>query len=118
MKKNQDKETDKLKSLNIDYFKYRTKFTKKFAERTSYEAKDPQLVLAFIPGTIRKISAQEGEAVKEGDLLLILEAMKMKNRILSPVNGTVKKINVKPGDIVAKNSLLVELEEDEIPTEN
>jgi biotin carboxyl carrier protein len=47
--------------------------------------------------------------VKAGELLLILEAMKMKNRILSPRDGVVKKINVKTGNIVAKNLVLIEL---------
>jgi biotin carboxyl carrier protein len=112
MKKNKDQEKDKekLKLLNVDYFKYRTRLTNKFTNRTHYQAADPRMVLAFIPGTIRKISVKEGDKVKEGDLLLTLEAMKMKNRILSPLNGKIKNVSVKQGDIVAKKDLLVELE--------
>lgn len=112
MKKNkdQDKEQDKLQLLNIDYFKYRTRLTKKYESRSSYKALDPKKVLAFIPGTIGKINVKEGDEVKTGDLLLTLEAMKMKNKILSPSNGKIQTLNVKPGDIVAKNDLLVELE--------
>ena len=99
-----------MKLLNIDYFKYRTLLTRKYEARKAYEAKNEKLVLAFIPGTIRKINVNEGDHVKKGDLLLTLEAMKMKNRIMSPVDGKVLKITVKPGDTVAKNHLLVELD--------
>jgi biotin carboxyl carrier protein len=112
MKKNKDQEheKDKLKLLNVDYFKYRTRLTTKYTKRKPYQAADPRMVLAFIPGTIRKINVKEGEKVKEGDLLLTLEAMKMKNKILSPLSGKVKSVNVKQGNIVAKNDILIELE--------
>ncbi|MEN8224961.1 MAG: acetyl-CoA carboxylase biotin carboxyl carrier protein subunit, partial [Bacteroidota bacterium] len=109
MKKKDDNTKSKLKLLNIDYFKYRTQLTEKFKNRIVYKEKDPRMVLAFIPGTIKKILVKEGDPVKKGDLLLTLEAMKMKNRILSPLDGTVKKVNVKPGKVVPKNSVLVEL---------
>lgn len=109
MKKN-EKKPDKLKTLNVEFRKYRTKLTTKYERRKAYEEKDPKLVLAFIPGTIRKINVKKGDAVKEGELLLTLEAMKMKNRILSPMDGTIKKVNVKPGIIVPKNKVLMELD--------
>ena len=109
MKKN-EKKPEKMKSLNVEYFKYRTKLTTKYENRKAYREKDPRLVQAFIPGTIRKISVKEGDEVKKGDLLLILEAMKMKNRIISPMDGVIKKINVKTGIIVPKNKVLIELD--------
>ena len=109
MKKN-EKKPEKMKSLNVEYFKYRTKLTTKYENRKAYQEKDPRLVQAFIPGTIRKISVKEGDEVKKGDLLLILEAMKMKNRIISPMDGVIKKINVKTGIIVPKNKVLIELD--------
>jgi biotin carboxyl carrier protein len=108
--KKDDKYSGKLKTLNIEYFKYRTLLTEKFQKRKTYKAKDPKQVLAFIPGTIRKVSVKEGDKVKAGDLLLILDAMKMKNRILSPFEGIVKKVKAEAGNIVAKNQVLVELE--------
>lgn len=110
MKKNNDKYAGKLKFLNIDYFKYRTVLTKKFQNRKVYAEKDPRMVSAFIPGTIRKVNVKHGDSVKKGDLLLILDAMKMKNRILSPIDGTIKQVNVKSGDLVSKNHVLVELD--------
>ena len=108
--KKDNKKPERLKSLNIEYFKYRTKLTAKYENRKAYKEKDPKFVQAFIPGTVRKISVKEGEKVKKGDLLLILEAMKMKNRILSPLDGIIKKVNVKSGIIVPKNEILIELE--------
>lgn len=109
MKKKENK-PEKLKTLNVEFRKYRTKLTTKYEKRKAYAEKDPRQVQAFIPGTIRKINVKEGDEVKQGELLLILEAMKMKNRILSPMDGTIKKINVKPGIIVPKNEVLIELE--------
>ena len=104
-----DKYAGKMKPLNVEYVKYRTLLTKKFENRKAYKEKDPRMVIAFIPGTIRKINVKEGDVVSEGDLLMTLEAMKMKNRILSPLDGTVKHVNVKSGIIVAKNFVLIEL---------
>ena len=108
MKKN-DENKGKYKGLNIEGLKYRTLLTEKFQKRKAYKEKDPKMILAFIPGTIRKISVKEGDQVKQGDLLIILEAMKMKNRILAPADATIKKINVKTGIIVPKNEVLIEL---------
>jgi len=110
MKKKDEKISGKLKILNVDYFKYRTQLTEKFLNRKVYAEKDSRMVLAFIPGTIRKINIKEGDKVSKGELLLTLEAMKMKNKILSPMDGTVKKINVKSGIIVPKDTVLLELE--------
>ncbi len=110
MKKKEEQDKTRMKSLTIEHFKYRTNLTDKFLNRKPYEKKDPKKITAFIPGTIRKINIKEGDKVREGDFLLTLEAMKMKNRILSPMDGVVKSVNVKPGEIVPKNALLIELE--------
>ncbi|UJH67880.1 acetyl-CoA carboxylase biotin carboxyl carrier protein subunit [Allomuricauda sp. SCSIO 65647] len=66
---------------------------------------------APMPGLILEISAKEGEEVKEGDNLLILEAMKMENVITSPRDGTIKKITVKKGQAVEKKHILITFEE-------
>ena len=65
---------------------------------------------APMPGLILDIQVSEGDAVKEGDALLVLEAMKMENVILSPRDGVVKKIAVSRGMAVDKKHLLVEFE--------
>lgn len=59
-----------------------------------------------MPGMIIRYEVKEGDAVKEGDVVLILEAMKMENSIMSPVSGTVKRINFKDGDSVQKGDIL------------
>ncbi|SFL68212.1 biotin/lipoyl-containing protein [Pelosinus propionicus] len=59
-----------------------------------------------MPGKIVKVLAQAGQAVKKGDVLLILEAMKMQNEITAPVDGTVKSINVAADQSVKPNEVL------------
>jgi len=61
---------------------------------------------APMPGMIIRYEKKEGDAVKEGDVVLILEAMKMENSITTPVAGTVLKINYKDGDSVQKGDVL------------
>jgi biotin carboxyl carrier protein len=96
------------KSLLIENIKYRTLLTKKYTEKKPYVRQDIKKITAFIPGTIKKIYIKKGKRVKEGEKLLILEAMKMKNDILSPFNGTIKEVYVKEGQRVTKNELLIE----------
>lgn len=94
--------------LIIDDTKYETMVTEKFKNRTKYEDPDPKKLLSFIPGTIYKINVREGENVREGSPLLVLEAMKMKNTISAPMTGVIKKIRVKEGERVPKNHILLE----------
>ncbi|MHC1741680.1 MAG: pyruvate carboxylase subunit B [Syntrophobacteraceae bacterium] len=61
---------------------------------------------APMPGMIIRYELAEGAPVNEGDVVLILEAMKMENSITSPVSGTVKKINCKDGETVQKGDVL------------
>jgi biotin carboxyl carrier protein len=67
-------------------------------------------IKAPMPGLILEILIKEGQAVKEGDSLLILEAMKMENMLLAPSDGIVKAIHVSKTDPVEKKQLLVEME--------
>jgi pyruvate carboxylase subunit B len=60
-----------------------------------------------MPGMIIRYEVKEGDAVKEGDVVLVLEAMKMENSITSPVTGSVKKINFKDGESVQKGDVLL-----------
>ncbi len=63
-------------------------------------------VNAPMPGTILSVKVQNGAAVKKGDVLMILEAMKMENEILSPVDGTVASVNVQNGASVDTGATL------------
>lgn len=65
---------------------------------------------APMPGLILEVSVHEGEEVKEGDALLILEAMKMENVIISPRKGVIKKVEVKQGEAVEKKRILLTFE--------
>jgi len=65
---------------------------------------------AFIPGTIVDVKVKVGQTVKHGDVLVVLDAMKMHNRILSELNTTVKEVNVKPGDRVHKGFVMIVLD--------
>lgn len=65
-------------------------------------------IKAPMPGLIINLKVNEGDSVKAGDQLLILEAMKMENILKSPGDGVVKKIKVKKGDSVEKNQVLIE----------
>ncbi|WP_290901706.1 biotin/lipoyl-containing protein [Ferroglobus sp.] len=64
-------------------------------------------VTATIPGTVVKLLVSEGEKVKLGDPLLILEAMKMENEIVSPKDGVVKEIRVREGERVETGQVLM-----------
>ena len=64
-------------------------------------------VKAPMPGLVLNVLVAEGDEVKKGDSLLVLEAMKMENMIKSPTDGMIKKIAIKQGDKVEKNELLI-----------
>ena len=63
-------------------------------------------VTAPMPGTILKVNVSQGAAVKKGDILVVLEAMKMENEILAPKDGTVAQIAVSKGATVDTGALL------------
>ncbi len=65
-------------------------------------------IKAPMPGLIVALKVNQGDAVKTGDPLIILEAMKMENIIKSPGEGIVKSVAVKKGDSVEKNQVLIE----------
>ncbi len=104
-----DKKSE-LKSLNINSTLYQTRLSRKFLGRKPYAPVNPGLIFSFIPGTITEILVKEGQSVEAGDELIVLDAMKMQNRLKSAVSGRVVKINVRPGEKVAKGSVLLEIE--------
>ena len=59
-----------------------------------------------MPGTILDVKVQNGAAVKQGDVLMILEAMKMENEIVAPCDGTVASVNVTKGSTVETGTVL------------
>lgn len=67
-------------------------------------------IKAPLPGTILEIKVKEGDEVKKEDTLLVMEAMKMENRVLAEKPGTVKSIKVQAGENVLQEQLLIEIE--------
>ena len=98
-----------LKFLNIDTSLYKTRISKRFENREKYQPHDPRKILSFIPGTVLDIMVEVGQDVEKGDDLMILDAMKMQNRLKAAITGKVKKIYAKKGDKVSKGTLLIEL---------
>ena len=66
-------------------------------------------VVAPMPGTILKVLKASGDAVKTGEVVLILEAMKMENEITAPVDGTIGSLNLTEGSTVAGGDLLFDV---------
>ena len=65
-----------------------------------------ETVVSPMPGNILSVNVQNGSAVKKGDVLMILEAMKMENEIMSPCDGTVTSVSVQKGAAVESGAVL------------
>lgn len=100
---------EKYDSLIVQGALYETKFTDKFRNRKFWQKPNPNQIFSFIPGTIVDILVKTGQKVDEGELLLVLEAMKMQNNIVMPFKGEIVRIYVKYGDIIPKNHLMMEI---------
>ena len=66
-------------------------------------------ILAPLPGAILKLEVGKGDIVKKGQLLLIMEAMKMENRVLADRAGVVENIRVQQGDSVLQGDIIMEI---------
>lgn len=69
-----------------------------------------KVVLSPMPGLVKSVSCQVGDTVGEGQEVLVIEAMKMQNKLSATTTGKVKAIHCKPGDTVDEDAVLVELE--------
>jgi biotin carboxyl carrier protein len=103
-------ENEKFTEIALENGTFETRVTRKYSRRKPYQKKDPRIIKAVIPGVIAEIHATVGKPVQQGNSLMILEAMKMLNRILAPFDGTIKAICVATGEKVAKDQVLIELE--------
>ena len=68
-----------------------------------------EAIKAPMPGTILKVNVSNGQAVKKGDVLFVLEAMKMENEIMAPCDGTVSAVGVANGASVENGTVLCTL---------
>ena len=89
--------------------KYKTLLTEKYKNRRKWEKPDQKKICSDIPGTIIKIYVEEGQKVKAGEVMVVLEAMKMKNKIEFPIDGIVKKVYVKEDQRIPKGFVMIEL---------
>ena len=87
-----DKYDDLLHSLGLD----------------SLASKKVNDIKAPMPGMVLNILVTEGQEVKKGDPILVLEAMKMENVLKSPTDGIIKKIAINKGVAVEKNQILIQ----------
>ena len=67
-------------------------------------------IKAPMPGMVLQVMVENGQKIKKGDAIVVLEAMKMENILKSPTDGTIKKIHVNMGDKVEKNQVMVNLD--------
>ncbi|MDD3804095.1 MAG: biotin/lipoyl-binding protein [bacterium] len=104
------KENRKTEDLYVEYDRYKTFPPQSKAKLpVDTEVENPLEVKALIPGVIVRINVSDGEEVTAGKVLMILEAMKMRNRIYSKVDGVIEKVMVKEGERVVKNQMLVRI---------
>ncbi|HKL08307.1 MAG TPA: biotin/lipoyl-containing protein [Bacteroidales bacterium] len=95
--------TPRLVRSNVPVERKDSKIKKSVSSR-AYSLKAP------LPGNIFKILKSEGDEVKKGDTIMIMEAMKMENNIQSEKDGKITSIKVKEGDAVLQNDVLAEIE--------
>ena len=67
-------------------------------------------VTAPMPGKILSVKAKPGQSVKKGEVILLLEAMKMENEVVAPQDGTIASINVNSGDMVEAGKVLATMD--------
>ena len=99
-----------METLRLESGDYQTQLTPKYQNRKAYSAPEP-IVKAAIPGTIMEVLVKEGQQVKRGDALCILDSMKMNNTICSAYSGVVKKVNITAGQMVGKDAPMIEFKE-------
>ncbi len=75
-------------------------------------------IVSPMPGRVLSVKVAEGDKVKKGDLLMVIEAMKMENNIMAPYDGLVEKVDVKQGDNVDNTSHLIHLSKEDNVKEN
>ncbi len=98
-------------SLNIEGENYFVSVSDdSIRRRKSKDASSSGEIKVPITGNIIKVAVVEGDIVKEGDLLFILEAMKLQNEVKAPFVGKVTKVNIKEGEVVEAETVAIVLE--------
>jgi propionyl-CoA carboxylase alpha chain len=89
--------------------------SKKYADHLKYMVQRPKadfsaMIIAPMPGLVKSVAVKVGDAVSEGQEMLVLEAMKMQNSLVAGKQGKVKAVRVKEGQTVSADDILIELE--------
>ncbi len=105
-----DKLDEKFDEFFIENSIYLTRVPDSYKNREVYKPLNEKVLKAFIPGTIREMQVNVGDIVAHGDVLMILDAMKMNNEVKSMISGKIISILVKEGDMVKKNQIIAEFE--------
>jgi len=95
--------------FEIDGTVYKTTLPKYFQPNKKWKPKEVGDIESLITGVIKNVFVEQGTPVKKGDCLLLLEAMKMNNEILSPIDGIVQSIFVTENSNVAKGTLMIKI---------
>ena len=82
---------------------------KEEVKKENKKAADGEAIKSPMPGTIVSVNVKEGQNVSSGDVLVILEAMKMENEILAPRDAVVSSVNVSKGQSVESDTILLSL---------
>lgn len=98
-----------MEVLRLENGEYKTQLTKKYLQRKPYVA-PRNVITAAIPGTIMTVMVKEGQHVKRGDALCILDSMKMNNTICAAKDCIVKNVYIAVGESVGKDAPIVEFE--------
>ena len=102
-------EKKEFKNLIVQGAIYSTTYTRKFENRIKWETPDINLLYSFIPGTIVDIYVKPKDKLKEGEVILLLEAMKMQNQVRMPFDGEIVKVYVQKDEVIPKRHLMVEI---------
>ena len=101
---------EKFENFLVDETPYTTTLTAKYKNRKPWLPPDSRKITAFLPGTVTNVLVEKGQKVKEGQILMKFEAMKMINNVQASSGGKVKDVYVKVGDKFPKGFMLMEFE--------
>lgn len=99
-----------LDILIINGVPYKTRLSRKFMQRKPFRIANPKVIQSFIPGTVLDIMVRKGQQVSRGDILIILDAMKMQNKLKADTEGKISQVFVRKGERVSKGSVLLKME--------
>jgi len=91
----------------VDQVPYLTLTTKKFENRKKWQPSNPKEICSIIPGSVIDVFVKPGQQVKSGEVLLILDSMKMHTNIEMPFDGVIKDVNLAKGDRIPKNAIML-----------